>query len=63
MACFKNMNYCMFGLGLCDVEHEHHDSMGGYFDECFEALGGKRAKEIGAGDDIEGGYNKWTEEL
>ena len=53
----------MFGLGLCDVEHEHHDSMGGYFDECFEALGGKRAKEIGAGDDIEGGYNKWTEEL
>ena len=36
------------------------------FDECFEALGDKRVKEIGLwddGDGIEGGYEKWCEEL
>ena len=43
------MNYCMFGL--VNVEYEHYDSIGKFFDECFEALGGKRVKEIGVGDD------------
>jgi len=61
---FKNMNFCVFGLG--NTEYEHYNSMGKFFDEHFEVLGGKRVKEIGLGDDgddIEGDYEKWTDEL
>jgi len=61
---FKNMNFCVFGLG--NTGYEHYNSMGKFFDECFYVLGGKRAKEIGLGDDgddIEGDYEKWSDEL
>jgi len=61
---FKNMNYCVFGLG--NTGYEHYNSMGKFFDECFDVLGGKRVKEIGLGDDgddIEGDYEKWSDEL
>jgi len=61
---FKNMNYCVFGLG--NTEYEHYNSMGKFFDEYFQILGGKRLKEIGLGDDgddIEGDFEKWSDEL
>jgi len=64
MTYFNNMKFCVFGLG--NTEYEHYNSMGKFFDEYFETLGGKRMKEIGLGDDgddIEGDYEKWCEEL
>jgi len=61
---FCNMSFCVFGLG--NTEYDNYNSMGKFFDECFEVLGGKRMKELGLGDDgddIEGDFEKWSEEL
>lgn len=56
------LEYGVFGLG--NREYEHYNAIGKFFDFALESTGGKRAVEIGLGDDcqdLEGDFENWKD--
>lgn len=62
---FAGMNFTIFGLG--DTSYELFNEIAKIFDKEFEALGGNRLYDLGAGNaetfSTEDDFNKWTADL
>jgi len=49
MESFKNIKYCVFGLG--NKTYEHYNEIGVFIDKKLEEFGAERVFELGLGDD------------